>query len=152
MPMGGQNRKPTVIKERQGTLQRCRANPNEPQLTAVDLPSPPEDLRDDEKVIWSRLAAAINGMQVATAVDVEAFRVLVRAVARAERTDRDPAASVNQKVQADRLAAQQLQEWGLTPASRQRVSQLPGRRDPDADDPLALPGVTFPQSAPGAKV
>ena len=51
--MGGRPRKPTAVKELQGTLQKCRRNPNEPK-PAGELKNalPPAYLTDTARDIW----------------------------------------------------------------------------------------------------
>jgi len=148
MPSGGANKLPTVIKEMRGTNQKCRSNSNEPRLEAVDLPPASTDLSPAEQEIWNRLRERINGMQVAAKCDVEFFRLTVRAVARADRTATDPNASVNQQIQADKAAADMLREWGLSPVSRSRVSQLSGKKTETTDPLAAFVAGAFTQPAP----
>lgn len=51
--MAGRPRKPTAVKALQGTLQKCRTNPNEPKPTG-DLKNvvPPPYLTETAKDIW----------------------------------------------------------------------------------------------------
>lgn len=62
--MAGRPRKPTALKKLQGTLQKCRTNPDEP-IPQIDLKSivAPDYLTDSAKEIWTfALQAAPEGM------------------------------------------------------------------------------------------
>jgi len=51
--MKGRKKIPTKIKESRGTLQKCRANPNEPDyVTMNEIPDPPEYLTEYGKGIY----------------------------------------------------------------------------------------------------
>lgn len=62
--MAGRPRKPTALKKLQGTLQKCRTNPDEP-IPQIDLKNivAPDYLTDSAKEIWTfALQAAPEGM------------------------------------------------------------------------------------------
>jgi P27 family predicted phage terminase small subunit len=143
-------RKPTAIKKTKGTLQPCRANPNEPQLSP-ELPAPPAGLsprvRDQYMVVGSRLL----DMRVMTRADVDAvvgaaqawadWRSAVEAIEAAGgpiveipiyAADNGEQIGVQYKAhpavamrnEADRRHRGWLQSLGLTPVDRARVSAI----------------------------
>lgn len=81
---------------------------------------------------------------VFTASDRTAYRLLVRAVAIAENPERD--ASHSSRIHYMRLAAAMLQQFGLTPSSRERVSVA--NRTDAPDDPIAAAMEEFAPGAP----
>lgn len=70
MSMTGRPKKPTGLKELQGTDRADRSNPNEPKL-AIVLPPRPSFLDDDPQAqeIFDIVATTLKNMQVATEAD-----------------------------------------------------------------------------------
>lgn len=118
-------RLPDAVKAAKGTLQPCRVNKNAPKLDPAHLPPPPADLAADEAAIWVELAQVIDPMRVATAADVRCFRVLVYSVAISDRAQRNRKAGTVEKTLAHKAARAALADFGITPASRSKVSAAP---------------------------
>jgi len=149
---GGRPPKPTVQKELGGTLQPSRANPNEPK-PEVYLPTPPDWLSERAMRYWHEIGAVLLSMKVATAADGPAMQLLTETLAEwAEArqavhlqglvyetttmtgdTMRRPNPEVAQAADAMRRALAMLTQFGLTPASRSKVSAL---GDNDGKDPF----------------
>lgn len=132
--MRGRPRLPDAVKAAKGTLQPCRVNKNQPQLEPVSVGEPPDRLPERMHSVWHELARQVDPMRVASASDLRAFELLVRAVALADETSDDPCAEVSDKVSASKAALTWLQHFGMTPASRAKVNAAPPK--PKAD-PLA---------------
>ena len=118
-------RLPDEVKEARGTLQPCRTNPNMPKPAHIEAGHAPSELKKDEAVVWDRLATSVNKLRVLTEGDMEAFTLMVLAVASAIRASRNPKATINQRIRATQAAFASLREFGLTPASRARVNAAP---------------------------
>ncbi len=74
--MAGRPRKPTAIKDLSGTLEKSRQNLREPNLPP-GVPSPPDDLADDERRAWFSFGAILHSMRVLTVADGPYLRQLV---------------------------------------------------------------------------
>ena len=124
-------RKPTALKMLHGTNRADRANPAEPQ-PAVGAKSPPWLPKNGAaRSAWNRLAPILSDLRVLTVADAEALGLACEALAEYLAARRDP----NGWRRADSawkryLAA--LRDFGLTPASRPKVSATPAK----AVDPL----------------
>ena len=140
--MGGRPRLPTAVKKLKGTLQPCRTNPEEPTLE----PAVPEidlaHLSPTAQKIWPQLSAILLNMGVLTEADglaltamAEAFadmmdckklvleqgRLLYMENANGNITIRaNPL--VGQAADAERRFWMWATQFGLTPASRSKVS------------------------------
>lgn len=155
--LGGRPRKPTALKELEGTVRPDRANAREPKTRLVRIPPPPEHLSSCERQAWKRLAKVVDPMKIATASDLESFAFAVQTIAAAHLAAREVFESgsvtdveetahggAHAKVKPALTAMVQLQKlwivhanrWGLTPGDRSRVSTLEGD-DKDSKDPLA---------------
>ena len=150
---GGRPRKPTAQKALGGTLQPSRTNANEP-VPEVYLPTPPEWLSELAKQYWAEIGGVLLAMKLTTVADGPALQLLTEALAewaearRAvhlagftyETTTmtgdvmRRPNPEVSIAADAWRRALKMLTEFGLTPASRSKVSALGGE---DGKDPFA---------------
>lgn len=145
MAARGRKPKPTALKAITGTARVSRLNPVEPELPP-SRPGPPDFLSDEAKAEWDRIIEGLYRAGIMTFIDVASLAAYAQAYGRwvqAEKAlkkfaDRDPATygimmkttsgnaiqnplvgSAN-KAMADmvRYAA----EFGMTPASRTRVS------------------------------
>lgn len=153
----GPARKPSVMKELEGKLRKKPSNPqggmvdpNEPKLAAIQIPSPPEDFSDRQKLAWLEFAEIIDPMNVCTKADLKAFTILAKSWARCEELDQSLRAAgcmVNEKYDKEgnckytarpELAALATHEklclvfmtrFGLTPADRSRVGSLTSQKD-----------------------
>lgn len=146
----GAPRKPTPLKVLHGTNRKDRANPKEPK--PADLPkdaTPPEWLTTRGKEAWTDILPILRGLGVMTVADPVALALLcdalaeyvdARAVVRVEgatywtegkSTMLRARPEVTIASDAWRRAKVMLTEFGLTPASRARVSgAAPGEEDP----------------------
>ena len=155
----GRPLKPTVLKALGGTLQPSRTNAAEP-LAAVLLPTPPEWLSERAKGYWAEVGAVLLSMKLCTAADGPALMLLTETLAEwAEarqavvgtgkrpgvglvyemqtengQTMRRPNPEVAIASDAMKRALRMLTEFGLTPASRGKVSAL---GENDEADPFA---------------
>ncbi len=129
------NLKPTALKLLAGPIKPSRANPAEPQVTALQIPPAPSHLTPDEALVWADLARVTDPLRIVAAGDMAAFTILVQAVALAYTSNRNPKASINQRIAANRAALGALGTFGLTPNARQQVSQLANPQS--KEDPLA---------------
>ena len=149
----GRPRKPTHLKALAGTLQPSRTNPHEP-TAAVYLPTPPAWLSERARAYWAEVGAVLLSMNLCTAADGPALQLLTEALAEwAEArqavqargltydtatvsggTMRRPNPEVAIAADAWRRALAMLAQFGLTPASRSKVSAL---GDEDGKDPFA---------------
>ena len=155
MSNAGRPRKPAALKLVTGTLRADRKNVQMPATLPIDrIPAPPKNLDAYEKAAWLRLAKIVQPMKIATTEDMVAFQEMVTslAVCDAAREDirangitvegfTDRGAPISRKNPAvevlatfKRLLAAELARFGLTPADRERVSQLTG--DAGSEDPL----------------
>lgn len=66
--MPGRPRKPTALKKQAGTLQKCRTNPNEPQLPP-ELPPPPAGLSPEVVDAYVAHGQLVLDMRVMTRAD-----------------------------------------------------------------------------------
>jgi P27 family predicted phage terminase small subunit len=142
-----------VQKALGGTLEPGRTNHAEPQPTVL-LPLPPEWLSEKAKQYWGEVGGVLLSMKLCTVADGPALELLTEALAewaearRAvhlagltyETTTmtgdvmRRPNPEVAIASDAWRRALKMLTEFGLTPASRSKVSALGGE---DGKDPFA---------------
>jgi len=149
---GGRPRTPTSQKALGGTLQPSRTNKNEP-TPDVYLPVPPEWLSTRAKQYWAEIGAVLLQMKLCTMADGPAMQLLTEALAEwAEARQavyreglvyetmtesgslmRRANPEVAQAADAMRRAMRMLTEFGLTPASRSKVSALGGD---DGKDPF----------------
>lgn len=131
---GGHNRLPDEVKSLRGTERVDRANPAAPTRAPCEIPAAPEHMDDGAREIWARLAPLVTARRVVTEVDLVAFEMMVEDIAFARSVMRDDV-SVNQKIAARRQGWAALAQFGLTPATSSKTSQL---AEPEkAEDPIA---------------
>ena len=151
----GPPKKPTALKLIQGTAHRnkARLNPNEPQPQKfVRPPGPPKHLSAEAKAEWRRVVKELHATGVLTKIDVTAlanycmaFSDMIRAKGLLEQWNRDNPKLIDvqetmggmwkthpyvlQLREARRDMMRFAQEFGLTPASRTRVSGVSKKED-----------------------
>lgn len=148
MPRGGQNRKPRQQKIIEGTFRKDRNPEREPSAPALaDPPKPPAGLNRWAKKLWKQLAPALIDNGVLTEIDLPAFeaccmqyglyRELLDAIThytddrgkRHKQTVAEYLAPRNSQTMPEYASMRQafstfnvyLQQFGLTPASRNRI-------------------------------
>lgn len=161
MPKGGHNRKPRQLKVIQGTFRPDRNPKNEPQVPALtDVPKPPPGLNRWARRMWKELTPHIVDNGVLTVVDLPAweaccqqyglYRELLDAITHVRTDDgkrvrRSVAAYLagrNSQTIPEYTAMRQafsqfktyLEQFGLTPASRNRVDIPRGGKQ--EEDPM----------------
>lgn len=144
-------RKPTHLKLVSGTARKDRLTPGEPKLPTVALPCP-EHLSSKAKSAWGRVAPMLHRMGVLTEADALALEQLCGAYATILHcqavladygdlsyasakpdggTMRRPHPEVAILADADRRFRLYLNDFGMSPSSRGRVSANgPGDTDP----------------------
>jgi len=135
--MGGRRPTPTSLRILKGNPQRRPINGAEPTIPAGDLPEPTEELDAEGLKTWARYVPILLGAGLATPADAPALTALCQkwsewvAIQRRLKVEgmivvrkgipvRHPLAQ-----QADVIAAQlkaYFVEFGMTPASRSRIS------------------------------
>lgn len=143
--MAGRKPLPTAVKAARGTLRASRQKVDEPKaaLASADV-APPRGMRKEAVAEWRRLAPVLVELCVLTTADlaalravceawcdyVSAQRVATKAGAYYKTTSRDGSTMIRaHPAIADRSDAWRryrsgLVEFGLTPASRSRVSTV----------------------------
>jgi len=163
MSRGGQNRKPRKSKIIHGTFRKDRNPKREPEPEVVsNIPRPPSNLPLQGKKLWKSLAAELVDKGLLTVVDLGALEVccfnygLYKEFDKSIRTwTTDPVTGKRRKrTYAEYLAGRNSQtipeltamqkafqlyksylvEFGLTPASRNRI-ELPEPKK-DEEDPI----------------
>lgn len=135
----GNPRKPTHLKAVQGTVQKCRSNPNEP-VASTAIPVAPDYLGDRAVDKFMQLCAILEGMGIASRDDSDALAMLASLIVEIEEDTillesvgafympseesgiirAHPAVG---RMSSNRQRAQALLgEFGLTPAARSKVS------------------------------
>lgn len=145
----GRPRKPTTLKKLGGTLQPSRTNPLEP-VPDVALGLPPEWLSATAKEYWQEIGGILLQMKLISYADTAAMTLLTDVLAQwvsvrvtiAKKGRVYELLSDGGKVfrarpevamEADlwRRAQRMLVEFGLTPASRSKVSALVVKEEKD---------------------
>lgn len=147
--MPGRPRKPTAVKARQGTLQPCRTNPAEPQLSP-SLPPPPDGLPPRVVEAYYAHGQRLLDMEVVTAADAGALLGCAQAYVdwreAVEMLDRYGSQIVEEPIltkdgdvigykirkhpavdvrnNADKRYQNWCTKFGLTPADRSRVNAV----------------------------
>ena len=147
--MAGRKPKPTHLRLLQGNPGKRPLNVNEPK-PSLDIPNPPEHLNEVGRKEWTRLAEQLQRLGLLTSVDWTAFAAYCTVFSRwvdAEEALKKTGPVVkspsgypiispfytvaNQSLQQIRSY---LTEFGMTPASRSRISLgNPGSKDPMED-------------------
>jgi phage terminase small subunit len=126
----GRPRKPTALKVLHGTDRADRANPSEPRPALGAEPPPWLPETGVAREAWDRLAAVLTEMKVLTVADAEALALAC--VALADYLDAPSDADNWRRADAAwKRYLYGLRDFGLTPASRSKVSAAPaGESDP----------------------
>lgn len=147
---GGRPPKPTSQKALGGTLQPSRTNPNEP-TPDVYLPTPPDWLSPKAKAYWAEIGNVLLAMKLCTVADGPAMQLLTESLAEWAEARQlvhthgmtydciteggqvmvRPRPEVAQASDAMKRSLRMLTEFGLTPASRGKVSALGGNSEVD---------------------
>lgn len=137
---------PTVVKEQRGTLQRCRTNPDEPQLPSLSA-SAPKGLAGRGLAEWRRLMASEWGKLVPRDADLTMLEIYCKLV-----TDEDELTRQRRKLGLELAIAkgiagrldkvrQQLRQYaaelGLSPSSRSGVKAIDKPKGEDGKPKLA---------------
>jgi P27 family predicted phage terminase small subunit len=131
------------------TLRKERANPNEPQPPAIADLTPPDCLSPAAVGVWRDVAPKLLRMGVLsdadmlaaaqlceTVAEVNAYRATLEAEGRTYQTNGASGPMVRARPEiglladASRRLAAWLSAFGMTPASRARVSVVSGQPDP----------------------
>ena len=139
MRQGGNNRKPTALKLLRETLKPSRVNLNEPQ-PAVKLPKPPAEVGPIGRKEWRRVGRHLLQLGIVSELDMVALALYAKTWERwieAERQltkfgtviikDNFPVQSPYLRIATEAMVQLKnlLIEFGMTPASRSRVSAKP---------------------------
>lgn len=136
-------RKPTQLKIVKGTFQPERANEDEPAFVFA-IPTPPAYLSPEEREAWDMFAKTLAGMRITTDDDRVALEMLsctyaqyqrFQAVLRKKGDTYETTTAAGSKMfrprpeqvllgDCERKLLNLLGRFGLTPADRQRVSDL----------------------------
>jgi P27 family predicted phage terminase small subunit len=139
--MAGRKRKPEALKLVQGTQRKDRTNPDAPKATE-SIPRPPAYLSARAKQIFNKMVRRLKEIGVASATDTEAIAILAQRLEEVELLSKEvetvghtykTTSRVGEEViksnpavamlnEAKRHAQSMLAEFGLTPASRSKVS------------------------------
>lgn len=155
--MAGRPRKPDVVKQLQGTLQKCRAldlsKENMNGLSILDDVKPPVWLTKNAKRIFKEKASQLMSIKVLTPVDIDllsiysnSYAIIVEAVndiatrgAVIEiNTDKGSLVVANpySKIYNDnvKIVNQIASQFGFSPSSRSSILALAQRREKTKDD------------------
>lgn len=71
---GGRPRKPTVLKEKQGTIRKDRTNALEPKYAIVkSIPDPPDHFNDDSRVIYYEVGLELSNIGILAKISFSLF-------------------------------------------------------------------------------
>jgi P27 family predicted phage terminase small subunit len=144
-------KKPTALKQLQGTLRPSRENPNEPQPTR-GIPVAPKHLSPVGKAAFATTAQLLDEMNLCTVVDAPILELVASTYAdlreaeaslkarkslfEVAKTDRGapvirvfPEVAIISDLRKQYLTL--LAKCGLTPADRSKVSAPPKAEDPE---------------------
>ena len=151
----GRKPQPKVVKELKGTFRMDRHNPDTPDVKVYETPPrPPQHMKDDEqKKCWRRTARLLTTMRVLTEADLHALEaycatysrwryaesqlekygvVLVSGPANERTFKASPYISIAEA--ALKNMRTWMNEFGITPASRSRVSAEKPAPTEEAED------------------
>ena len=111
----GNPRKPTALKQIQGTLRPCRTNPNEPVPTGPLPDAPPDHLTPQEQAAWRSIVGIIPP-GVAMNSDIAYLTMTAKLYARMM----DNGISDSQLNTLERA----LSKLGLNPSDRSRITAV----------------------------
>ena len=120
----GRPRKPTALKELEGTARPDRTNPLEPDGDPITIGQPPAGLDPEVATAWQTFAPVVSRMRTCLEGDLPAFLELCEAWVHVRRTLRDPEAKASDKTGAHKNLLLWLTQFGLTPSARARVSSM----------------------------
>ena len=146
--MAGRKRKPTKQKELSGTLQPCRTNKKEPKLS-IEKPLVPDWLPDYAQEFWHEISDLLIKMDVLTKADRTALALFANTYAEYRKADaflqehgfsyettntqgdKMHRAYPEQAIRSDshRRLMSLMSEFGMTPASRSKVSSGSGAEE-----------------------
>lgn len=149
-------RKPTKVKELQGTARKHRINRAEPQPGPASI-SPPAWLSEDGVDIWDERAPTLVDLGIITETDVDAFGLYCQALADYQRLAKmirehgEVVETISKRgkiVQKNPLCTIQNEKWetiktlsqryGLTPADRSKIEAKPANAKDELDNILKL--------------
>ena len=137
---------PTALKKLKGNPGNRPLNQSEPE-PEVCIPDPPEVLSEDARIEWDRLATELDDLGLLTAIDMALLALYCQAFGDWKDARRQIEATgmvvrapsgypmVNPYVTIANKAIEQMRtlatEFGMTPASRSRISVQPKRQTPN---------------------
>ena len=141
--MKGRPPVPTKLKLLKGTGQKCRMNPDEPQ-PPTEIPQPPTHLSPDARKEWKRITPLLKELGIISEIDMTSLAMYCQSWGEHVKAEREIKKTGGQVIaekdeegkilrlaknpwlsvskDARLLAHKFLVEFGLTPASRSRVS------------------------------
>jgi P27 family predicted phage terminase small subunit len=142
--MSGPPKKPTKLKLLRGTFRKDRALENEPQPETA-IPAVPAHLSDEAKVEWGRISQELHGLGLLSRIDraalaayceswsdwIDATRMCASQDGNDRKVVRTKSGNVIEnpyysiKKRAAELMHKFATEFGMTPASRTRISASP---------------------------
>ena len=144
--MPGRKRKPTNLHILKGTYREDRANPDEPK-PELKIPTPPEHLSEYALEEWNRMTVELSSLGLLTEIDRTELAMYCQAWGRVVKYEKivaekgelhkttsgniilSPAMWVINK--AMEQCHKYLTEFGMTPASRTKVSVKKVKKDAD---------------------
>lgn len=144
--MAGRKKKPTNLKILQGTFRADRANKNEPMPDPC-IPEAPDHLSKDALIEWGRITNELKKLGLITNVDMVALSIYCQTWGRVIKYEKivnekgelyktsngniqlSPAMWVLNK--AIEQSHKFLSEFGLSPASRAKVTAIKGKEKED---------------------
>ena len=142
---------PTSLKLIKGTLQKCRTNKNEPK-PPVGAPAPPKGLSKGAVSEWKRIAPILEDMSLLTGADMAALAGYCELFARWQKAEQEiqtggevittpngslqisPWVSIAYRSLAE--MRKYLSEFGLSPASRSKVTATANTKEHDPWDDM----------------
>lgn len=136
----GRKKLPTNLKVIKGTAQKCRINPNEPKPNP-EIPAAPNHLSKEALIEWGRISGQLYRLGLLANIDMAALAAYCQAYGRWVEAElaikkngltietsnlnviQNPEVGIANK--AMELMHKYLTEFGMTPASRARVSAKP---------------------------
>ncbi len=74
----GNPRKPSLVKEQQGTARADQSNPAEPRPDPINISAPPPGMTKEQITAWHWFAKLVDPMRISTAGDLAAFELMVK--------------------------------------------------------------------------
>lgn len=159
----GPRKKPTALKELEGTYRPDRSPKNEAKPEKIMPARPPAITRDrDARKIWDEYAPRLLRLGLLTELDPSMLEGLCMAYSKAVKADRAIAKhgvvmktefglKSNPAVQQSRAAWAEFRrfaaEFGMSPSARTSVEVEPGAADAGGETANGEPSATNPQSA-----